>query len=83
MGTFVGHDHVNDFEGTLFGLRLCYGRGSGFSTYGRDGMPRGARMIEMKEGERGFETWMSLENGTVETDPPLHEPKGQRVLTED
>jgi hypothetical protein len=26
---------------------------------------------------------MSLENGTVETDPPLHEPKGQRVLTED
>jgi hypothetical protein len=82
MGTFVGHDHVNDFEGTLFGIRLCYGRGGGFSTYGREGMLRGARMIELREGERSFETWMSLEDGTVETDPPTHEPRGQRVLSD-
>lgn len=41
MGTFCGHDHVNDFHGQYHGIRLCYGRSSGHSTYGRDGMLRG------------------------------------------
>ncbi len=42
MGTFVGHDHVNDFVGDLYGIRLCYGRATGFNTYGRQGFTRGA-----------------------------------------
>ncbi len=40
MGTFVGHDHVNDFVGDLYGIRLCYGRATGFNTYGRQGFTR-------------------------------------------
>ncbi|HET6384093.1 MAG TPA: metallophosphoesterase family protein [Armatimonadota bacterium] len=60
-GVFVGHDHVNDFEGTLHGIRLCYGRASGYNTYGRDGFPRGVRMIRLDEGQREFTTWMNLD----------------------
>ncbi|WP_409342431.1 metallophosphoesterase family protein [Paenibacillus sp. MBLB4367] len=65
-GTFVGHDHVNDFWGELHGIRLCYGRAGGYSTYGREGFPRGARVIKLTAGERGFESWLRLENGAVE-----------------
>jgi hypothetical protein len=61
LGTFVGHDHVNDFEGELDGIRLCYGRASGFNTYGFTGFERGARVIRLREGERGFESWLRLE----------------------
>ncbi len=74
MGTFVGHDHVNDFEGELHGIRLCYGRASGYSPYGLEGFPRGARLIRLLEGQRRFETWIRLDDGTSPTDPPIHEP---------
>ena len=59
MGTFVGHEHVNDFEATLHGVRLCYGRASGYGSYGRRGFARGARLIELREGERTFRTWVT------------------------
>ncbi|HNY77031.1 MAG: metallophosphoesterase family protein [Sedimentisphaerales bacterium] len=62
-GTFVGHDHVNDYEGTLHGIRLIYGRGSGFNAYGRDGFPRGGRVILVEAGKDTFTTWLRLENG--------------------
>jgi hypothetical protein len=74
LGSFVGHDHLNDFEGALLGVRLCYGRASGYATYGRDDFARGARVIRLREGEPAFETWMRLADGTVLTDPPLHLP---------
>lgn len=32
--TFVGHDHVNDYCGSLLGIQLCYGGGIGYHTYG-------------------------------------------------
>jgi hypothetical protein len=64
IGTFVGHDHVNDYQGNLHGIRLCYGRGSGFNTYGREGFLHGARVIRLREGRRDFETWLRLEDGT-------------------
>ena len=73
LGTFVGHDHVNDFDGDLWGVRLCYGRGGGYGCYGRDGFRRGARVIRLSEGERGFETWIRLDDGTL-GERPLHEP---------
>ncbi|MBI3462081.1 MAG: metallophosphoesterase family protein [Planctomycetes bacterium] len=60
-GVFVGHDHLNDFEGTLDGIRLCYGRATGYGSYGRDDFPRGARVIRLREGERAFTTWLSLD----------------------
>ena len=52
IGTFVGHDHVNDYQGDLHGIRLCYGRGSGFNTYGRAGFLHGARVIRLREERR-------------------------------
>ena len=71
-GTFVGHDHVNDFWGDLHGIRLCYGRASGYNTYGRDGFPRGARVIRLHEGEREFDTWLHLEGGSIVRAQPEH-----------
>ncbi len=81
IGTFVGHEHINDFWGELHGIRLCYGRATGYNTYGRDGFPRGARVIELTEDERRFETWLHLDNGTIVREQPEHAPL-QRTFTE-
>lgn len=77
LGTFVGHDHINDYDGDLDGIRLCYGRGSGFGTYGKEGFPHGARVIRLREGAATFETWLRLEDGSTVTEPPLHQPDGR------
>ncbi len=74
MGTFAGHDHVNDFEGELHGIRLCYGRASGFSPYGREGFERGARVIQLQEGERTFRTWLRLADGS-RVEQAKHQPE--------
>jgi hypothetical protein len=76
MGTFAGHDHVNDYEGELMGIRLCYGRGTGVSCYGADGFLRGGRVIRLREGEHSFETWVRLSDGSAPA-PPLHQPTGR------
>lgn len=73
-GVFVGHDHVNDFDGNLYGIRLCYGRGSGYNTYGRAGFAHGARVIRLHEGQPGFTSWLRLEDGEVVTEQPEHDP---------
>ncbi|BFH65352.1 metallophosphoesterase family protein [Paenibacillus azoreducens] len=75
VGTFCGHDHVNDYEGMLHGIRLCYGRASGFNTYGKEGFERGARVIHLKSGEAGFSTWLRLEDGSVVSKQPVHQPE--------
>ena len=82
MGTFVGHEHINDFWGDLHGIRLCYGRATGYNTYGREGFPRGARVIQLQEGRREFETWLHLDDGTVIHSQPEHTPI-QRIFSED
>ncbi len=74
LGTFVGHDHINDFCGTLHGIRLCYGRATGYNTYGRADFPRGARVIQLCEGTRQFETWLHLENQSLVYQQPKHQP---------
>ncbi len=57
MGTFVGHDHVNDYIATLYDVALGYGRASGGeNTYG-DKKP-GSRIIVLKEGQRAFDTYI-------------------------
>ncbi|MUT64734.1 metallophosphoesterase family protein [Paenibacillus sp. NEAU-GSW1] len=73
-GVFVGHDHVNDFWGNLHGIRLCYGRATGFNTYGKEDFPRGARVIKLYEANRDFETWLRLEGGVLMKDQPVHPP---------
>lgn len=48
---YCGHDHDNDFESNYFGIQLCYGRVTGYNTYGK--LNRGARIIEWnKYGEK-------------------------------
>ena len=71
---FCGHDHTNDYEGTWEGVDLCYGRGSGYGAYGKDGYQRGARIIELREGTRGYSGYIRLADGTV-ADRPIHEPE--------
>jgi len=56
MGMFVGHDHDNNYIGCLRGICLAYGNVTGRECYGKIG--RGARVIELYEGERKFDTWI-------------------------
>ena len=56
MGAFVGHDHDNDFIGTHYQIALAYGRVTGTDAYGD--LERGMRVIELKENERSFDTWV-------------------------
>ncbi len=62
-GVFVGHDHVNDYVGDYFGIRLGYAANTGYGTYGLDGeerdRTRGARVFVVPEDDPGrFETYM-------------------------
>ncbi|GIN70707.1 hypothetical protein J14TS2_11820 [Bacillus sp. J14TS2] len=72
MGTFVGHDHDNDYCGELHGISLCYGRISGYNVYGS--LQRGARVIQLYEGQHKFDTWIRLDDGKVIA-PYTHEHK--------
>lgn len=78
IGAFVGHDHANDFCGTLHGIRLCYGRSTRYVSYEdgvrKDKFPTGARVIRIKAGERRFETWIRQSDGLVAA-LPVHEPE--------
>lgn len=56
MGTFVGHDHNNNFIGCLNNICLAYGCKTGFDSYGH--FEKGARVIEIYEGERKFDSWI-------------------------
>lgn len=56
MGIFTGHDHNNNFIGSLHNICLAYGNVSGRQCYGDIG--RGARVIELYEGERKFDSWI-------------------------
>ncbi|MFD0620827.1 metallophosphoesterase family protein [Paenibacillus sp. GCM10027629] len=78
MGTFVGHDHGNDFWGTLHGIRLCYGRTSRYADINQPFLT-GARVIQLTAGERDFDTWLHLEEGTIVRKQPAHQPEGRQV----
>lgn len=65
MGVFVGHDHDNDFIGNEYGIALAYGRVSGQEAYGD--LERGARIIELHEGQFGFDTWITTPSGRVQS----------------
>lgn len=62
MGCFVGHDHNNNYSGIYKGVGLNYGQSSGYSGYGTIG--KGARIIELQEGNRGYNTWVRSDNGS-------------------
>jgi hypothetical protein len=56
MGVFAGHNHNNNFIGCYNNICLGFGNTSGRESYGDIG--RGARVIELYEGERKFDTWI-------------------------
>lgn len=66
LGTFAGHDHINDYAVKWKGIMLCYGRYSGGGTV-YHGIPggNGARVIELAEGEKAFKSWIRLKEGKV------------------
>lgn len=62
-GVFCGHDHTNDYCAELSGIRLGYGRNVGNQTYGKDGLPKAARVFLIKENElENFQTWIRAES---------------------
>lgn len=64
MGTFVGHDHVNDYVASYYNIALTYGRASGAeNSYGD--LMQGGRVIVLKEGKRTFDTWIREKDGAV------------------
>lgn len=68
MGTFVGHDHYNDYIAYLNGIGLAYGRVTKFNKPRPEwqSLP-GGRVIVLKEGERKFTTWIRDKDGNKET----------------
>ena len=56
MGVFAGHDHVDNYIGCLHSICLAYGSKTGLDNYGY--LEKGARVIELYEGERRFKTWL-------------------------
>ncbi len=62
FGIFTGHDHDNDYLFTKQGIALTYGRFSGYKTTYTD-LKQGVRIIELKRGERSFDTWIRERNG--------------------
>lgn len=76
LGTFVGHDHVNDYLVDYYGIALAYGCWSGSAnTYQRN--KNGARIIELTEGHRGFSTYLREFDGNIlyKTDYPFAQKK--------
>lgn len=64
MGTFVGHDHVNDYIVDYYGIALAYGHFSGWKTTYIFEI-NGARVVVLKEGKREFDTWMHQLDGRI------------------
>ncbi|SFT37234.1 Calcineurin-like phosphoesterase [Algoriphagus locisalis] len=66
MGTFVGHDHINDYIGVHHGIALAYGRVTKMMKNLEEDPLAGGRVIVIKEGKREFETWIRDMNGLKE-----------------
>lgn len=62
MGTFVGHDHVNDYIVCYHQIALAYGRVSKIMKNEEDPLA-GGRVILLKQGKRAFDTWIREYNG--------------------
>lgn len=77
-GVFVGHDHINDYMGKLYGITLAYGRATGYNTYGQDGFLKGARIIQLDENNTdSFLTYIRLEDGNVVCNQQRHRPDAE------
>lgn len=66
MGTFVGHDHINDYIGVHYNIALAYGRITKIMRNPKKDPIAGGRVIVLKEGVRQFNTWIRNLNGQKE-----------------
>jgi len=64
MATFVGHDHNNDFIGSLANIYLAYGRKTGLVPAYEEILEKGARVIELQEKEKEVRTYIRTLTGT-------------------
>lgn len=61
-GVFVGHDHTNDYFGTIEGIVVGYGRCTGDGNHGNKNFKRGARIFIINENNtEKFKTYVKLE----------------------
>lgn len=51
---FCGHDHVNDYGGTLEGVDLVYGRATGHAGYGGEDLAKGGKLITLNSFNRSW-----------------------------
>jgi predicted MPP superfamily phosphohydrolase len=63
LGVFVGHDHNNDFVGTIANICLGYGRKTGYNSAYEEILERGARVIELYENDKKFDTHIRTLSG--------------------
>lgn len=62
-GVFVGHDHRNDYMGSINGITLGYGHCTGDGGYGNKSLQRGARVFVINENNpEEFKTYISMIN---------------------
>ncbi|EGC32924.1 hypothetical protein DICPUDRAFT_37528 [Dictyostelium purpureum] len=79
----VGHNHGNDFCGTLDSVKMCYGRHSGYGGYGT--WERGARVIELSLSSQSetpkvhFNTWITFETGQQVFNQLQHRPNSTGI----
>lgn len=64
LGTFVGHDHNNNYVAQLHQIALCYGYFSGGNSY-MDLPLNGARIILLEEDQSNFTTWLRRRDGKL------------------
>lgn len=62
-GVFVGHDHLNNFEVTIGGIKLAYGQITGYNAYGD--LPRGGRVVEI-DASGTMSSYILLESEVLE-----------------
>ena len=77
VGVFAGHDHMNDYVGIRSEVTLGFGRCSGWNAYGT--LERGARIVELQEGSRHFDTWITTAKGR---EAVYHSPSGITSIEE-
>jgi 3',5'-cyclic AMP phosphodiesterase CpdA len=56
---FCGHDHVNDYAGSVDGIELVYGRATGWAGYGGEEVRKGAKLITINAPARTY-TWETV-----------------------
>ncbi|KYQ89102.1 metallophosphoesterase domain-containing protein [Tieghemostelium lacteum] len=82
----VGHNHGNDYIGSIPGhnITMCYGRHSGYGGYGT--WERGARVFQLQANpftnDITYETWIRYETGQLQFQQPIHYPNQTNPQTQ-